>query len=145
MCSETHQFGKWCDSDTLCMFCLTRPYSKSERMRANPFESARIYTNPYESEAKPSTNLSGICKLVYMSSVLFSSGRSPDTVHSRALFYYPKDFHHGLCTPLLQCGLDSERTPRGRVIRSGQQAGGRADDSRAGILGIPGGSLLLFF
>ena len=54
MFSETHHFGKCYDPPTFCMFYMTRPYSKSARIRANPHESVRIRTkNVRESVANP--------------------------------------------------------------------------------------------
>ena len=76
----------------LCFMCLG--------LTANPHESMRIPTNPYESVPKTCANPSRIRKLDHMSSVFVNSVRCPDIAYSRALFYYPTDLHHGLCTPL---------------------------------------------
>ena len=76
----------------LCFMCLG--------LTANPHESIRIPTNPYESVPKTCANPSRIRKLDHMSSVFVNSVRCPDIAYSRALFYYPTDLHHGLCTPL---------------------------------------------
>ena len=88
------------------MFYVTKPYNKSARIRANPHESV----------PKTCANPSRIRKLDHMSSVFllaqYVAQISPIVVHCFTILPISIMDCARLCP---QCGLDSERTQKGRL------------------------------